>query len=68
MFKSKLYNILDDLQSHSKDRNEIFQKSIEERLEKSLNSYNEQMLESYKYLSTKKEINVLKKINRSMHE
>lgn len=63
-FKSKLYDISKELDNCSNNRNEFFQKSVEERLNYALINYNKEISQSYNYLSTKNGINVLKKLNR----
>ena len=63
-FKSKLYDISKELDNSSNNRNEFFQKSVEERLNYALINYNKEISQSYNYLSTKNGINVLKKLNR----
>lgn len=63
-FKSKLYNISEDLKLHSRDRNELFQQSVEERLQQALLSYDKEIAESYNYLQYRGSLRVLKKLNR----
>lgn len=63
-FKSKLYNISEDLKLHNRDRNELFQQSVEERLQQALLSYDKEIAESYNYLQYRGSLRVLKKLNR----
>ena len=63
-FKSKLYNISEDLKLHNRNRNELFQQSVEERLQQALLSYDKEIAESYNYLQYRGSLRVLKKLNR----
>ena len=64
MFKSKLYNILNDLKQHQRDRSTIMEESVQERLNKSLNEYNKSIADSYNYLTYRNSLRVMKKLNR----
>lgn len=66
LFRDKLYYILEELNSHKRTPLELMKVCVEERLESSLNSYKHSLENSYSYLSTKDEMNVLKKLNRSL--
>lgn len=63
-FKSKLYNILTDLEEHRRNRDVVIQESIEGRLQKTLDNYNKTIIDSYNYLSQRESFNVMKKLNR----
>lgn len=64
MFKSKLYNILNDLKQHQRDRSTIMEESVQERLNKALNEYNKSIADSYNYLTYRSSLRVMKKLNR----
>lgn len=66
LFRDKLYYILEELNSHKRTPNQVMQSCIKDRLESSLNSYKHSLENSYSYLSTKDEMNVLKKLNRGL--
>lgn len=63
-FKSKLYNISKDLKSHNRNRNQLFEMSVEERLQQALTAYDKDIADSYNYLQYKDSLRVLKKLNR----
>ena len=63
MFKAKLYNISEDLQSHHRDKDVVYSECVSQRLDKALQSYINSLDSSLYYLSCRKEINVLKKLN-----
>ena len=62
--RDKLYSILDELNAHKHSRAELLTHQIEQRLNDALHSYLHSIDVSYDYLSTKDELNVLKKLNR----
>ena len=63
-FKSKLYYILEDIQNYKHTRSDAQELNVQNRLDKALEQYVKQTSISVEYLSTKNEINVLKKLNR----
>ena len=63
-FKSKLYNISKDLKAHNRSRNQLFEQSVEDRLQQALISYDEDIAKSYNYLQYRDSLRVLNKINR----
>lgn len=66
MFSDKLYYILSELEQHKhSDRSVVLASRIQERLDKALTSYIHTITDSYAYLSSKDELNVLKKFNRN---
>lgn len=65
-FKDKLYNIHEDLNSHKRDRNELLSILVEERLQKALDSYNEDVANGMGYISRRGSLRVLKKLNQGM--
>ena len=65
-FKDKLYNIYEDLNSHNRDRDTLLSVLVEERLQKALNSYNQDIANGIGYISRRSELRVLKKLNQGM--
>ena len=63
-FKSKLYNIFEDLNNHKRNKNELFEQSVENRLNKALIEYDKSIAKSYNYLIYKNQIEILRKINK----
>lgn len=63
-FKSKLYYILEDIQTHKHTRNDAMELNIKERLDKALQQYIKSTNISLEYLEARDSINVLKKMNR----
>ena len=66
-FKTKLYNILDELNSFDNNE-ELFETSIKQRLNKALENYNEAINYSKHILSQKNPIMVMRRINRRMKD
>lgn len=64
MFKSKLYNIINDLNNHKRSKSALLSESIEERLNFALESYDKDIAESYDYLIRRDSLRVMKKINQ----
>ena len=64
IFKTRLYNILSDLEKHKPKDTKILQSSIEDRLQKSLDNYNKSIENSYNYLLARNSLSVMKKLNR----
>ena len=64
IFKTRLYNILSDLETHKPKDTKILQSSIEDRLQKSLDNYNKSIENSYNYLLARNSLSVMKKLNR----
>ena len=60
----KLYQILEDISNHKHSRQELLLSQIQQRLDDSLKAYQHSIDDSYNYLSTKDELNVMKKLNR----
>lgn len=64
MFENKLKSILFDLKNCDEDKENIFSRAVQERLEKSLLSYSDEMKKSLTYLIDKNDLNLMKKLNR----
>lgn len=56
--------ILEDLNEHKRDRSEIMEKSVSEKLTASVQLYYQELTESLNYLMRRNEIRVLKKLNK----
>lgn len=65
MMIERLFDMINDLSKHNRDKNELQLMYVEERLNKSLQSYYESLNESLSFLYHRNEKNVLKKMNRS---
>ena len=65
-FKDKLYNIREDLDSHKRNRDELLSIMVEERLQKSIESYNHDVANGMAYISRRSSLRVLKKLNQGM--
>lgn len=59
-----LQNVLYDLSKHKRDRNTLLMTYVEERLNKSLQSYYEELTDSFDFLKYKNSQTVLDKMNR----
>lgn len=64
MFKSKLIRIQNDLGKHHTPKGEVLEKVITERLNRALESYNEDLTKTSEYLGRRDGLNVLAKYNR----
>jgi hypothetical protein len=64
MFKDKLYIISEDLREHHRSREEIFTSAVEERLNKALISYVDDISKSCEYLKGREETGVLRRMNK----
>lgn len=65
-FKDKLYNIREDLNSHKRDKDQLLSLLVEERLQKSIESYNHDVANGMAYISRRSSLRVLKKLNQGM--
>ena len=64
---NKLNNILKDLESHKGNSNvDVLYDAVQKRLEKSLQTYYKELLDSFQLLEKKNSIRMLKKINKIM--
>lgn len=62
--KKKLYNILDELSKYKRNKEELFPKYVDERLNKSLYTYYKEVTNSFNHLKYKDGKSILRKINR----
>lgn len=64
LYKDKLYNILDELQSYKGSRSELLAQCVQKRLNDALKVYENALEKSCEYLDSKNELTILKKLNR----
>lgn len=62
--KDKLYNIIKELSFYKRNKNDLLAQYINERLNKSLQTYYKELIDSFDYLKYKDSSNILKKLNR----
>lgn len=63
----KLNAILKDLESHKGNSNvDVLYEAIQKRLEKSLQTYYKELMDSFQLLEKKNSVRMLKKINKTM--
>lgn len=67
-FKSKLYNISKELEQIANTKNDLLDKSVQERLLFKLNEYNKSISYSKHILSQKNPLMVLRRLNRRMKD
>ena len=63
-FKSLLLEIKQELEVHNRSPQELFQLCVEERLNKGLESYNQQVENYYQYLSKCDSLRMLKRCSK----
>lgn len=61
-----MYNICEDLNSHKRNRDKLLSLMVEERLQKSIDSYNQDAANGMAYISRRSSLRVLKKLNQGM--
>lgn len=64
-FKTNLKHILTELQYHKRDKQVILETAIQKRLDKSLQSYYQDLVESYEFLANCNSLRMAKRLNRS---
>lgn len=64
MFEDTLAEILKDLNNHKRDKAMLLEMYINDRLNKSLETYYKELSDSLQYLATKSDIKILKKLSR----
>ena len=60
MFKKKLYNIYEGFKKPQISREELLWNRVQQKLEMSLNNYNEELEKTMTYLLTKNPVTILK--------
>lgn len=63
-FKERLDCIAEDLKKHKRDKATLLEMYINDRLNKSLEVYYNELSDSLQYLAGKNDIKIMKKINR----
>lgn len=64
-FKTNLKHILTELQHYKRDKQVILETAIQKRLDKSLQSYYQDLVESYDFLVNCNSLRMAKRLNRS---
>lgn len=64
MTQSGIFSMLAELQDHKRDRALLQRIFIQDRLDKAVSSYYEDLRKSYETLKIKNEIHVLRKLNK----
>lgn len=67
-FKNNLIYILRELKLHHRNPSELLGKYVEERLDKSLCTYYDALLENAAYLERKNPLKVMKQISKKISE
>lgn len=62
--KNKLYNIIEDLNKHKRNKDDLLIEYVSERLNKSLHVYYGQLMNSFNFLKYKNSQTVMKNMNR----
>ena len=65
-FKTNLKHILTELQYHKRDKQVILETAIQKRLDKSLQSYYQDLVESYEFLANCNSLRMAKRLNRTI--
>lgn len=64
--KEELCNIITELSKRHRNRNDVFYDCVEKRLQKSLNTYEKEITETYNFLTRRNEYRMMRKINRGV--
>lgn len=62
MFRDILFNMLEDMSAYHRDKETLLTIHINERLNKSLQTYYKEISKSLDYLSNRNELSILKKM------
>ena len=65
MTQAGIYKMLDELSKHKRDKRYLTQIFIQDRLNKSIETYYEDLTRSYNSLKHKNELHVLRKLNKA---
>lgn len=66
MFKNILLEIQEELNNHKRSRDDMFIDCVKERLNKSIQNYNEDLQKTLGFLSRQNELNVMNKANKKV--
>ena len=63
---TKLENILEELQNYKRSKEYLDKYYIEKRLDLSLKNYSDKLIQNIDFLKRKRELTILKRLNRMM--
>lgn len=64
MIIKQINELLDDLSKHHRPKGDVIYEAISKRLDKSLQTYNDDLNDSFKYLQNRKPDNLMRKLNK----
>lgn len=64
MFKQELLLIRNDLNKHHRDKSKLLEYYINTRLNKTIDAYYSDIMDSYNYLNNRDEFNMIKRMSR----
>lgn len=64
MFKQELLSIRNDLNKHHRDKSKLLEYYINTRLNKTIDAYYSDIMDSYNYLNNRDEFNMIKRMSR----
>ena len=64
MFKQELLLIRNDLNKHHRDKSKLLEYYINTRLNKTIDAYYSDIMDSYNYLNNRNEFNMIKRMSR----
>ena len=64
MITRNIQSLLEDLCNHHRNREDIIYEAVSKRLDKSLQSYNDELEDSLKYLKNRKPDRLMRKLNK----
>ncbi len=64
MFKQELLSIRSDLNKYHRDKSKLLEYYINTRLNKTIDAYYSDIMDSYNYLNNRDEFNMIKRISR----
>lgn len=64
MILNQINDLLNELSNYHRSKGDVIYIAISKRLDKSLQSYNEELEDSFKYLQNRKPDNLMRKLNK----
>lgn len=64
MFEQELLSIRNDLNKHHRDKSKLLEYYINTRLNKTIDAYYSDIMDSYNYLNNRDEFNMIKRMSR----
>lgn len=64
MFKQELLSMRNDLNKHHRDKSKLLEYYINTRLNKTIDAYYSDIMDSYNYLNNRDEFNMIKRMSR----